>query len=571
MSLGLRRLPLWVLIAVVLLQPTPHRVSATVVGDLGDPMFLLWTVSWGAHALVNDPLAVFDAPIFFPEADTLAFSDPMLSLAPFFGVLKWVTGDAVTALNLMMFGLFVFALAAGHALGMWFFGRRDIALVVAVVSCCNSYVLGQQNHPQLQTVGFVTLSFLLLFRALERQRARDGVALGVCIVAMTLANLTYGLIWVFAAAVVVAVLGLQRALPPWRRLVRPAVPAALICAAVLGPMGLLYRSVAERNDLERPYEPAHSLFPTDVVTPQRGNWSWGTSLDGVNSWGRAGEHPFFPGFVVLLLGLVGVVLIGRLSLREWRARSGGVTTAPALASTTRLPQLRALLVAAAAVLVLAAGPGSGDLRLPFRLFHRYVPGFDGIRVTSRFAVVLFVVGALLVGRALVMMIERFPRWGRVIPWVVVVAVLIEVGGPSARVDVPEGIQLAAYETLRDQPDGVVLELPIRSAADGLAWPYTEAIRMYHSTIDFNPRINGYSGGAPAGFDALADRLDTWPSADAETVATELGIRYVVIHGGPGVDRPAEVAPEIVAEMIEAAQQLGYVTIEAGDDWVVIRG
>ena len=165
LALAWRRVPLWILLGLVLLQPTPHRVGATVVGDLGDSMFLTWTLSWGAEALRTDPLGAFDAPIFHPEPQTLALSDPMLSVAPFFGVLEWATGDSVAALNLTMFGLFVMALASAHALGMRLFGRADTALVMAVVTCCNGFVLGQQNHPQLQTFGFMSLGFVVLFGA----------------------------------------------------------------------------------------------------------------------------------------------------------------------------------------------------------------------------------------------------------------------------------------------------------------------------------------------------------------------------------------------------------------------
>ena len=114
LPLGWRRVPLWILLGLVLLQPTPHRVGSTVVGDLGDSMFLTWTLSWGARALRTDPLGAFDAPIFHPEPQTLALSDPMLSVAPLFGLIEWITGDSIAALNLTMFLLFVMALASAH-------------------------------------------------------------------------------------------------------------------------------------------------------------------------------------------------------------------------------------------------------------------------------------------------------------------------------------------------------------------------------------------------------------------------------------------------------------------------
>lgn len=557
----MRRLPLWVLLALLLLQPTPHRVSQTVAGDLGDSMFLTWTLSWGAHALATDPLGAFDANIFHPEPDTLALSDPMLSLAPVFGLIDWVTGDAVVALNVTMFLLFVGALAAAHALAMRIFGRGDVALVVAVVACCNSFVFGQQNHPQLQTFGFVSLCFLLLLRALDHRRARDGVWLGLAISAMTLANVYYGLMWVLSALVVLGVLWLRGVLPAVRDLLRPALPAAVIGAVLLGPVGLLYRAVDERNGLARGYEPENSLLPTDLLTPQRDNWLWGTALDGFNSTGKAGEHAYFPGFVALALGAVGLWLVWRLVRRGSDVIRTGV----------RVDELVALVVAGAVAFVFALGPSPGGVKGPFRVLHRFVPGFDGIRVTSRFAVIAFVAGALLVGLAVQWLTDRAPRArGAWLAPLLAFVIVLEVGGPMARVDVPEGERLLAYEALAGRDDGVVLELPIRTPADGVQWAFVEAPRMYHATTDWNDRINGYSGSTPREFPATAAVLQDWPATAAAELADDLDVTYVILHGGVEQGFPAFSVDEL-ARRVAAAEAAGHTVERHGEDWLVTLG
>ena len=43
-------------------------------GTNGDGMFCLWNVSWVAHAVVADPLNLFDANIFHPHKKSLAYS-----------------------------------------------------------------------------------------------------------------------------------------------------------------------------------------------------------------------------------------------------------------------------------------------------------------------------------------------------------------------------------------------------------------------------------------------------------------------------------------------------------------
>lgn len=560
MSLGLRRLPLWVLLGLVLLQPTPHRVSQTVAGDLGDSMFLTWTLSWGARALWTDPLGVFDANIYHPEPQTLALSDPMLSLAPVFGLVEWLAGDSIVALNVVMFGLFVGALAAAHALAMRLFGRGDVALVVAIVACCNSYVFGQQNHPQLQTFGFISLCFLLLLRAIEHRRVRDGIWLGLAVAAMTLANVYYGLFWVLSALVVVAVLWLRGVLPSIRSLLPAGLAAAGVVLVLLGPVVRVFLAVDERNGLARGYEPANSLLPTDLLTPQPSNWSWGSALDGINSFGKAGEHPYFPGFLAMALGIVGIAVGWRLLRRGGSVVRHGVRT----------EEILALVVAGAVAVAFAIGPTPGGVPGPFRLLHRFVPGFDGVRVTARFTVVAFLALALLVGLAYQALADRVPPGRRMALAIAIGAVvLVEVGGPLGRVDVPEGDRLLVYEALADAPEGPVLELPMRTPTDGARWAFVEAPRMYHATTDWNPRVNGYSGSAPRGFEERAATLNSWPARDADALADDLGVRYVILHGGVEQGTPALSEAEQDG-LVDAARTLGYEATRHGEDWLIVR-
>ena len=532
MSLRWRKTALWVLLTAVLLRPTPHRLSTTVAGDLGDSIFLTWTLSWGADALITDPFGVFDANIFHPHANALAFSDPMLSLAPVFGLLKWITGDAITALNVLMVLLFLFALVSTHALGRRLFAREDLAIVVAVVACCNSFVFGQQNHPQLQTFGFIALGFLVLFRAIENRRPRDGVALAAVTVALALANLAYGLIWVLSAVLAVATLAIRRALPPVRSLMAPAVPAVVLTAMILGPMALTYRSVASEHGLSRSYEPQNSLGAADLITPHTNNWSWGSTFDSFTSLMRREEHPFFPGFVVLALGVIGIVLFVRAE-RHPKGADGGRDGLP---TNDRVDEIAAVVVAGMGAALLAIGPSPKGLPGPFRFFHAYVPGFDGVRVTSRFAIVTLLAAALLVAMGYAWIRDRLAsRYSvRVASYalpLVVLLIAVEVGGPMRRIDVPNGDRLIVYEALADAEPGPVLELPMHTPDEGVAWPIVEAMRMFHGTTDFNPRVNGYSGGAPAGFDGLGDLLNQFPSAEAMAELEYLGVRYVVLHTG----------------------------------------
>jgi hypothetical protein len=84
--------------------------------------------------------------------------------------------------------------------------------------------------------------------------------------------------------------------------------------------------------------------------------------------------------------------------------------------------------------------------------------------------------------------------------------------------------------LRAHPTGVVLELPMLSAARGAQyWAYVEMPRQFEALRDNDRRINGYSGFQPALFDNLATVLNRFPSRDALAEAHRRGVRYVVLR------------------------------------------
>ena len=50
--------------------------------DLGDPLFQTWQIAWIGHALIDQPLDLWQANTFWPYDDTLAFSDALIGYAP---------------------------------------------------------------------------------------------------------------------------------------------------------------------------------------------------------------------------------------------------------------------------------------------------------------------------------------------------------------------------------------------------------------------------------------------------------------------------------------------------------
>src|ERR1035438_5965393 len=75
---------LWVILAGVALAvlttwPLVLHLPSRIAPDLGDPVRTSWEVAWVGHAMLHDPLHLFDANVFYPHPLRLAVSDSLLS------------------------------------------------------------------------------------------------------------------------------------------------------------------------------------------------------------------------------------------------------------------------------------------------------------------------------------------------------------------------------------------------------------------------------------------------------------------------------------------------------------
>src|SRR5205807_2131791 len=68
-----------------------------------------WRFAWGAHAVVHQPLHLFDANMFSPERGTLALSENHLGVSLPLAPIFWVTHNALLLLNVEI----LLVLAAG--------------------------------------------------------------------------------------------------------------------------------------------------------------------------------------------------------------------------------------------------------------------------------------------------------------------------------------------------------------------------------------------------------------------------------------------------------------------------
>ncbi len=530
-----------------------ESLTSTLPWNQGDPALNTWILSWESHAIVNDPTSFFQGNIFHPFGDAIKYSDMMLPVVPFFGILMAVGNSPVLAHNLSLLGLSLFCLMSTYFLALRLVDRSTAALA-AISFSFSGYVFMHQGHLQLLTLGFFPLAFIALFRMLEFQRSRDGIWLGMCSALLVTSSFYYGAIWFVCLTAVL--------LADWVRLRRPGRNwwstlgvAGAVSAVLIGPIAYVYASFQSQVPFVRDTA-GFGLQLLDFLTPPPGSVLYSGLFDWATERRGAGlvEHGFFLGFVVITLAASGAVMF----TAEFRNR-----TRVSSIDRQRL-EMTLLWLAGVVALSLSIGAEVGGVPMPLQFLRAWVPGFDAIRAASRLAVPTLLAISMMAAWCLGRLIRsRSREVGILVVAIVMAAVLAELYVRPIQSVV--AARPAVIEVLASSPAGAVVELPMRETSDA-RFSFLEGPRMMASLEDWRPRFNGFSGGYPVGYLQYIRIMNQFPSPEALDAMKTLAIRYVVLHGAEtrtdGTFSFAEI--DDVLDRIPPSASIE----QSGDSWLV---
>ena len=93
----------YTLTAVATLWPLADRLrTAMVPAVTGDPLLNAWILAWDADRMRHGFSGLWNAPLFYPASDTLAWSEHLIGIALFTAPVQWLTGQPVLVYNLAL-------------------------------------------------------------------------------------------------------------------------------------------------------------------------------------------------------------------------------------------------------------------------------------------------------------------------------------------------------------------------------------------------------------------------------------------------------------------------------------
>ena len=563
----------------IMLRPTWSSLNHSVP-NLGDPVLVIWFFEWGRHALFSDPLHLFDANIFWPHTLTFAYSENMLAGAVLTAPVRWLGGSWALAWNTYVIANLALCLGATYSFVRYLIGRTDTAVIAALAFTFGTFTMTHIAHAQLLCLGLFPLGILLLFRTMSERRYWLAIATGATSALFVFSSLYFAAIWAVVVGILVAGYLLIMRFRPGPGLTRPLILACLVAGFLVMPVALPYLRLQQEQGQSRGLVPEWGLKAKDLVTEAPGSIFRGPLAKWSSKSPTLWEHTFYPGLIVIAFALVGVpALAVKLRRRGFvqpidKHRSTNERE-PALLTSTPSREGLVFLVAVAGLVsfVIAAGPTVLGLEFtPFRLLYELAPGFNGIRVAARLAVpglLALVVMAAYGYRAATMSVT--PRTRVVLSVVASAFVLVDLGVSVTRINIPDDQSvLAVYHALDNSQPGAVVELPAAPLIDRSQWAELEASRMLYSSIDWNPRFNGYSGYWPASYSEDAAILNTFPSNEAWDLAHALDIRYVILHLGNFLNWPQLSQAEAQLK-VDGAVARGAVAVRYGDAWLIDIG
>jgi hypothetical protein len=566
----------YLLIGIVYTHPVLQRSFVGIANDPYDPI-LNTSILWWNATTVPFSSAWWSPPHFHPTRDVAAFTENLVGIGVIATPIFWLTGSALAAYNVSFVLSWPLSAFAAYLLALFLVRRHDAAFVAGLAWGFNPYRVNELGHLQMLSAYWFPLVLLGLHGYLERRRGWWLILFGVAWVVQSLAN---GYFFLFGAVLVALwLLYFCVRRDAWRALPGLVVTWMLANLALL-PVMWKYHEVHAHFGLRRPMNEIiwFGAQPTAWFETSSFVWFWrqviGDSKDnlfpgltvmvmvaaGVALALRASSRAVAPATrrrrAVVIALLVAVVLsaAAMLSVIAWGPwsrtiagvsfemrdldRSVGVAIWCGLLAIALTPTVRGAIARRSVLLfyvgmtfvvgILCYGPmmRRGEIvilePMPYR-WLMYLPGFDGVRVPTRF----WMLGLLCLAIAAGISFARYaPSYGprrRVCVAVLTAGILID--GWTIGIGMPDAPQPWPRAERRDRREAVI-ELPL-----GPLW---DAAGTYRAMRHRRRVVNGVSGYDPPFYAPLQDGLNSFEPSVLTSLAS-FGPLDIVVNGDADAD------------------------------------
>ncbi|MBU2229220.1 hypothetical protein KJ810_02320 [Patescibacteria group bacterium] len=550
-SSAIKRHILVILLFIVLTVITTYPLAGHLnnwVHDGADPYFITWTLAWDVHAFQENITNIFNANIFYPNENTLAYSEHIIGTA----VLAWpiiaLTSNPILAYNLVTLLFFVLAAYCMYLFLYYLTKNSAVSIIGAIIFGFNPFRVVHFSQIHLQVIFFFPLMLLILHRLVDSKKNRNFIYLIIAYISLGYMSSHYFLMMaiVIATFIIFYFAAIKKRFPEKQFVFKFALSLLVIFLAVF-PVLYPYLLVHDESGYVRSYGLIEYYSP-DIVDYLTFSPFVAEIIGNPNNM----EKVLYTGFTVLILFIVSICIIVKRRIQNQK--------------TVYISSLYILIgiicfMLSFGVMVNFSNTDAG-IAGPYVLLYKFVPGFDGLRALGRFFVVVLLSISVIIGLGLNQLLKRIKKRYLYGGTVILVSSLLMLEFlwippfqpvPYREVLVDEKVP-EVYRWLADQEgDPVILELPLDSNI------VKTAEYVYMSTYHWKKMFNGYSGFFPENFLELEDDIMlNFTSPETQSRISGYGINYVIVHFDVQSQFIMQTTPEGLDQLpsLELIEQFG---------------
>lgn len=486
--------------------PLLQNISRSLVP--GDGLFTYWTISWNLHSILHDPANLFNANIFFPNQNTLAYSEglfaPTLIVLPIYLMVR----NMIVAYNLMIILSYFLAAFGAYKLAKYYTKNEYAAFIAGIIFGFATFRIAS-GHFQNLMIFWMPFAAIYLQKYLDAGKRKYMAYFALLFSAQMLSCWNMGAFFTFFVAYIL-IANYKTIRKNFSSFLKDGLIALAIMAALIGPFA--YPS------FKLHYETGFSWTIEDMINgsadiggyvlPIPGSpESRLTSFLGITKEHWAENWNFLGYFPLLLLAWYFLFSKNKIGDKNFKIYFWGI---PLFTILSFGPIARFVSFA--------------RVPLPYYLL---VPLTGFIRTPSRLAIIVLLCLSVAVAYIISSIKIRSKLLAIVLGVLVPLILLIEyhVPGDSSGLFRDTVCSQTYLNVKSNRTVTALAELPVYTGtiAD-YNLPY-----LYYSTCHFKPIFNGYSGYFPAKYGKNTKIINGFPDQKSLDKLNELKISHVVLH------------------------------------------
>lgn len=515
---------IFLLSAIYITYPLIFHLGNAAV-DLGDSYFIAWVMNWNIHAFFTNPLSIFNAPIYYPYVNSLAFSESFITSSILAIIPLKLIGQPIFAVNFTLISS-IFMVGFSTFILSFYITKNFLASVLSgLILVFSPAFLDKEVHIQILSIQWVPLSILcfLIFTKVFRTRY---LFLSLLFFLLQLYNSFLPGYFLFSFYFIYLLfLGLYKRNVFKKIFTKNTLLLVILTFVLILPLAKPYYDVYKEYDGARNIRDSihFALQPEDLIYPNQQTRLQPLLLQISNfkNYSRYDEVKY--GYIGLIFSILSVITVIYF-IKTIRKKD---------------LMLKSFLTTGIFGLILSFGPALHFNRetihwpfpiiLPYAFFYYIIPGFKGFRNSERWEI-LFVF-CLSIGIAIFLNQTLKLNKKRIIIYLfLILAVIAEFNFPMQIFSIPQVKDFPkVYAWLNSTPkNSAYINMPIYNWNSPNS--SAEFKREYYSTLNFRKSVNGYSGFSPAKWQRNAIYLfNNFPSKNSVFKIKSMNVNYLIVN------------------------------------------